>query len=716
MNEGLRALGAVDATSFRFETGRQGDRPGYSLESIRKQSDGSTQHSLKSGLRGSGQSSSSRAKGRRSGRYGHFALCVSVLRVYSGLASLIDLRLAGLVHESVIDDDAVRFRHERFLVSRLATGIVMMAGLPPFLLWRGVPSGLEVLAIASLMLPVFAAVFLSRTGNLWVAHAISSAGLTGLVVCLALMSGGVESAAAIWLVAIPLEAVVSGSRRATLAAAIIAMIGALAVALLPHLPMFSAVSMPVLDLSRNLAMPVFAITAIGHVAAQALEHLRHEGRWLARMRDNETRDHMLLSAIDDLVTWHDRNGRVIEASASSARFVGIESVRMRGYGLLDRVHVGDRPALLQTISDVAASGTPATVQFRLHLDAAAMRAEGEARVIFAEMRAHRIEGTLAGSEGSSVVAVTRDVTEHRRHAEELERARAEAERADDMKSRFLATVSHELRTPLNAIIGFSEVLSGKSAMALGPERSREYADIIGSSGRHLLDVVNALLDMSRIQSGNFDYAPEVMDVGALVRTCCDLMQLKADQGGITLLRGPEAQGVEMTADPRACRQILINLLSNAVKFTAPGGRIEVAIRRNAAHLDIVVADTGIGIGTDDLPRIGAPFFQAGGGYDRAHEGTGLGLSVVQGLVGLHGGSILIESAEREGTTVTVTLPIDCRLGTSGAPPMPIRTSLRRPLASTAPSAQVVPVRRPMGLFEPAPEVVSERYIPMQRAG
>ncbi|WP_419951139.1 ATP-binding protein [Methylobacterium sp.] len=635
-----------------------------------------------------------------------------VLRIYSGLASLIDLRLAGLVHESVIDDDAVRFRHERFLVSRLATGIVMMACLPPYLLWRGVPSGLEVLAIASLILPIFAAVFLSRTGILWVAHAISSAGLTGLVVCLAQMSGGVNSAAAIWLVAIPLEAVVSGSRRATLAAALIAMIGALVVAFLPP----GSISLPLLDLSRSLAMPVFAITAIGHVAAQALEHLRHEDRWLARMRDNELRDRMLLSAIDDLVTWHDRNGRVIDASASSTRFVGIEPGRLRGHGLLDRVHVGDRPALLQTISDVAASGKPATVQFRLHLDAAAQRAEGEPRVIFAEMRAHCIVGTLSGIEGSSVVSVTRDVSEHRRHAEELERARAEAERADDLKSRFLATVSHELRTPLNAIIGFSEVLAGQSSMTLGPERSREYAEIIGSSGRHLLDVVNALLDMSRIQSGNFDYVPEVVNVGALVRTCCDLMQLRADQGGITLVRGTDGLGIDIMADPRACRQVLINLLSNAVKFTAPGGRIEVSVRRSAAHLDIVVADTGIGIGADDLPRIGAPFFQAGSGYDRTHEGTGLGLSVVQGLVGLHGGSISIESAERQGTSVTVTLPLDCRRGSSTAPPAPIRTGIRRSTPLPSLDGTVVPVRRPMGLFDPAPEAVSERYIPMQRAG
>nr|WP_204262685.1 ATP-binding protein [Methylobacterium sp. BTF04] len=639
------------------------------------------------------------------------------MRIYGALASLFDTRLAGLVHESVIDDAAVRFRHERFLVSRLATGLVMMLGLPPYLVLRGVPTGIEALAIASLMLPVFAAVLLSRTGILWVAHAISSAGLTGLVVCLAVMTGGANSAAAIWLVAIPLEAVVSGSRRATLAASIVAMLGALAVAVLPPL----TVGSPFLEWSRALAMPVFAITAIGHVAAQAIEHLRHEGRWLARVRDNELRDRMLLSAIDDLVTWHDHNGRVLEASASAAKFVGADPTRLRGHGLLDRVHVGDRPAFLQTISDVAAGGVPATVQFRLHLDAAAIRDEGAPRVIVAEMRAHRIVGPKSGVVGSSVVAVTRDVTEHRRHAEELEHARAEAERANDVKSRFLGMVSHELRTPLNAIIGFSDVLAGEGALNLEPERTREYAGIIGNSGRHLLEVVNTLLDMSRIQSGHFDYAPETFDMTALVRTCCDLMQLKADQAGIVLVRTADATVIPINADLRACRQMLINLVSNAVKFTPAGGRVEVALRWSGTQLDIVVADTGIGIAETDLPRLGDPFFQAGSGYQRTHEGTGLGLSVVQGLVGLHGGGIRIESAEGQGTTITVTLPRDCPPSSGIVAAAPIRTAIRAPitgdsLVASAASYGAVASRRPIGLFDTASETVRESYVPLRRAG
>ncbi|TXN44235.1 HAMP domain-containing histidine kinase, partial [Methylobacterium sp. WL18] len=279
----------------------------------------------------------------------------------------------------------------------------------------------------------------------------------------------------------------------------------------------------------------------------------------------------------------------------------------------------------------------ATLPLRLHVEPAAGRPDG-ARLIHAEMRAHRIAHGPDDT-AMTVVAVTRDMTEHHRHAEELERARAEAERADAIKGRFLANVTHELRTPLNAIIGFSEVLAGEGAISLSPDQAREYAGIIGSSGHHLLGVVNTLLDMSRIQSGNFDYAPETFDAAALVQSCCDLMRLKAETAGVTLavsVPGP----IEITADLCACRQVLINLISNAVKFTPRGGRVDLSLRRGPDGLEIVVADTGVGVGEGDLPKLGTPFFQAGsGGYKRQHEGTGLGLSVVQGLVGLHGGAM-----------------------------------------------------------------------------
>ena len=647
--------------------------------------------------------------GLRSAESGHCvwspALREAVLRIFGLFASLIDARLAGLVHVSAMAEPGVRFRHERFLMSRLATGAVTMAALPPFLLWRGVPSTIEAIGIVSLFLPMLAAALLSRTGILWIAHALSSVGLTGVVVCLAAMTGGSNSAAALWLVAIPLEAVISGSKRATLAAAVIAIFGAVLVALSGQLDLV----MPGISWPSTVAMPLFAITAIGHIAAQAMEHLRREAEWHARLRDNETRDRMLLSAIDDLVTWHDPNGRVLEASASSAKFVGVEAERLRGLGLLDRVHVGDRPALLKAISDVAVDGEPALVPFRLQLE---MPGADGSRTIFAEMRAHRIESGRAGMGSPTVVAVSRNVSEHHRHAAELERARADAEHADAVKSRFLATVSHELRTPLNAIIGFSDMLSGAGAVPVSPDRVQEYAGIIASSGRHLLDVVNTLLDLSRIQSGHFELAPEPVDVDELIARCCELMQLKAKEAGIVLLRRPAQAGSQVTADTRAFRQVLINLISNAIKFTPAGGKVEVGLRLGANYLDLVVTDTGIGIAEKDLPRVGDPFFQVDSGYGRSHEGSGLGLSVVRGLVGLHGGSMSIESELGKGTIVTVTLPRVCSSASASMLSAPIRTSVRR----IGPVFDEGAGKRPIGLFDhdamPAP-ITSQ---PLLRAG
>jgi cell cycle sensor histidine kinase DivJ len=206
------------------------------------------------------------------------------------------------------------------------------------------------------------------------------------------------------------------------------------------------------------------------------------------------------------------------------------------------------------------------------------------------------------------------------------------------------------------------MLATPGSLPSTPERQREYAQIIHQSGQHLLAVVNTLLDMSKIETGNFDFVPEPFDVGAVVAGCCDLMQLKADQAGIALGREVARDLPELVADGRACRQILINLLSNAVKFTPRGGEIKVAARRRNDRLVFKVSDTGIGISAEDLPRVGDPFFQAGSAYARSHDGTGLGLSVVRGLVGLHHGDLRIESTLGQGTSVTISLPLDCRTG------------------------------------------------------
>ncbi|MCW2317939.1 His Kinase A (phospho-acceptor) domain-containing protein [Rhodoblastus acidophilus] len=230
----------------------------------------------------------------------------------------------------------------------------------------------------------------------------------------------------------------------------------------------------------------------------------------------------------------------------------------------------------------------------------------------------------------------------------------------DWRQRLLANVSHELRTPLNAIIGFSEMLANPDLAPKNPEQQREYARIINASGQHLLSIVNTILDMSKIESGVFAIEPEHFDLGALVDFSCDLVKLKAEEKHIELLAACAPNMGDIVADKRACKQILLNLLSNAVKFTPEGGKVAVSARAEGRLVVLNVSDTGIGVTPGELQRLGDPFYQARATYDRPYEGAGLGLSIVRGLVALHGGAISFASAPNEGASVTVKLPLDCR--------------------------------------------------------
>jgi two-component system, cell cycle sensor histidine kinase DivJ len=244
------------------------------------------------------------------------------------------------------------------------------------------------------------------------------------------------------------------------------------------------------------------------------------------------------------------------------------------------------------------------------------------------------------------------------------------------KGQFLATMSHELRTPLNAIIGFSELLQHAELIPAGDPRRDEYARIIHSSGQHLLEVVNAILDMSKIESGMMTVEQERVDVSSVVRSSAEFLAVKAEAKSLTILRDIADDLPEIVSDRRALKQIILNLLSNAVKFSVPGGVIAVTVVRDRDMVEIAVNDSGIGIAEADLDRIGSPFFQARQSYDREHEGTGLGLSVVRGLVGLLGGAMMMESAPGEGTRVTIRLTIAGTGSTYSSEPVPISTRVR----------------------------------------
>jgi cell cycle sensor histidine kinase DivJ len=388
-----------------------------------------------------------------------------------------------------------------------------------------------------------------------------------------------------------------------------------------------------------------------YVESLALAHLgpRHA---------EEDRYRLLAHNMSDVITLHGRNGAILFISPPAEALFGARPQDLCGDGLFNRVHVGDRPAYLAAIADSATRDETRCAEFRVRCDAG--EAEPAARFIWIEMRCRAVDQADQGHAAADreVVGILRDITQRKEREQALEQAHAQAEHANAGKSRFLATMSHELRTPLNAIIGFSDMLTNGS-LTIDAKRRHEYAHLINESGHHLLALVNRILDMSKIETGNFEITPESFAPAQVIDDCCQLLAYKAREQGIVLAVSLPDSLPEIVADKRALHQIMLNLMSNAIKFSDRGGKITVSAMVDDTNLAIIVEDTGVGIGAEDMPRIGDPFFQARSSYDRRHAGTGLGLSIVKGLLALHGGHIDIASRLGEGTRITVRLPLDC---------------------------------------------------------
>ncbi len=602
----------------------------------------------------------------------------------------------GLVHPSAQQDALSASRHRAFIAPRLIGSLVALAAFPVYLALRGVPSFLEVTVFAWLVAPILIAYFLSRTGQYESAHVLSSLALTGLVTAVAVKTGGIGSFSAIWLVVVPLEAALSASRR------VVALASTFALGAAGLLLFMGAMDLlpPATEIEREQA----ALAALGIISAAlyatglalGAESLARTSFWL--LYAEEDRYRLLARNMTDVITRHRRNGDVLFVSPAAEPLLNAKVSDLLGCGLFERVHVADRPAYLTALADAAALGEVRSVEFRVRRDAPEPGGRRSPAFIWIEMRCRPLEQALGegyGSESREVVAVMRDITERKLQEQVLEESRAEAERANAEKSRFLATMSHELRTPLNAIIGFSEMLMKEDTLLIGPERRREYAHLINGSGHHLLSVVNGILDMSKIETGNFEIFPERFAPEHVIADCCEILALKAREAGIELVVCREQKLPEVVADKRALSQIMLNLLSNAVKFSNRGGKVRISAKADGNALAVMVEDNGVGIADDDLARVGDPFFQARSSYDRRHDGTGLGLSIVKGLVALHGGHVEIQSRLGEGTRVTVYLPLDCEKA-APATPAPGKTVAELPLGRAvtvdAPSRNLVKKR------------------------
>ena len=566
----------------------------------------------------------------------------------------------ALLHPSARYDALTRARHRAFIGPRLLGSLVALAAFPVYLAIRGAPTALEVLAFAWLTAPILLSYFLSRTGRYESAHVLSSIALASLVMMIAIATGGIESFAAVWLVAIPLEAALSASRRAVGFASALAVSCVLVLIAMNYLDVLPPADAGAATRVVFMAFGIASGTLYAAGLAFGAESLSRTG--ISLLNVEEDRYRLLARNMSDVISRHSRNGAVQFISPAAEALLGVPAAGLQGHGLFDRVHVADRPAYLTALAAAALGGDAQSVEFRLRRDVAC-GPRGEARraadFIWVEMRCRPLEQTSAAetSVEPEVVAVMREITDRKIQEQALDLARTAAERADAAKTRFLATMSHELRTPLNAIIGFSEMIVQEDVLLIDAARRKEYAQLINDSGQHLLSVVNSILDMSKMQSGNFEIVPEPFAPRDVLVNGCNLLALKARENGIELVTRAPDDLPQITGDPRAFKQIVLNLVSNAIKFTERGGRVTISARVEGSRMALRVTDNGVGIAPEDLKRIGDPFFQAGKTYQRRHEGTGLGLSIVKSLVGLHGGEIDIQSKIDEGTTVTVMLPL-----------------------------------------------------------
>jgi len=562
------------------------------------------------------------------------------------------------VHPSAQYDRLAAIRHRAFIASRLFGGMAALAVFPAYLVARGAPSAVELIVFAWLVAPILIAYFLSRTGRYESAHVLSSLALAGLVTTIAVLTGGITSFAAVWLVVVPLEASLSASRRVVAIASTFALAGAGLLVLAGELGL-----LPVPDSGGHLALAKFGVVSAAlYAVGLAFGAAALARRNLSLLYAEEDRYRLLVRNMTDVITRHGSDGAVTFASPAAQSLFGCGIADLRGQGLFSRVHVADRPLYLTALGDAAALGASRSVEFRVRREGANAGGLPAVEFVWIEMRCSPLQTATIDREGHKrreVVAVLRDITERKRQEQTLDDARKEAERDSAVKSRFLATMSHELRTPLNAIIGFSDMLTKETALMLDARRRGEYAALINESGRHLLTVINDVLDLSKIETGNFQITPEPFAPASVITACCDMLAPLASEAGVTIDKAPTGNLPEMVADKRALNQILLNLLSNAIRFTDRGGKVSVGARAEAAGITFVVEDNGVGIDQNDLSRLGEPYFQANASYDRRHSGTGLGLSIVKGLVRLHGGEISISSRLGEGTRVAVHLPLDC---------------------------------------------------------
>lgn len=405
----------------------------------------------------------------------------------------------------------------------------------------------------------------------------------------------------------------------------------------------------------DIQVPGFWVTPVPVDSGQTLydvisQPMAYSESALQRERDDAL---LLLTSIFDAsevgIIVTDASRRIVKVNDSFIRIYGWEREDLVGQDALKIVAEEDREWAQKNHEQFIAEG---------------VRSTGEMRISRKNGSTANTLITTATLELSSnrrfQVTTVMDISMRKQMEMSLRYAKEQADTANHAKSSFLANMSHELRTPLNAIIGFSEMMLNETFGPLGHDKYKEYLEDVHLSARHLLEIINEVLDMSKIEAGRVELDEKEIDIRALTQSVTRIMMSRAFSSGLEIVEEIEQDLPALHADPRLVRQILINLVTNAVKYSETGGRITVrAFLNESGNMDIVVQDTGVGIPADKIAEAMEPFSQVNDPvHARGFQGTGLGLPLAKAMTELHGGSLTLESEVNVGTTVTVRFPSD----------------------------------------------------------
>ncbi|MFP4004726.1 MAG: PAS domain-containing sensor histidine kinase [Alphaproteobacteria bacterium] len=575
------------------------------------------------------------------------------------------------VHPRVRGDACAARRHRAFALAHLGAGTVAGVCFVFYAVMSGPIGTAEAVAGFWLVSPAGIAFLPRLTGSLTAACTVSTVNLTALISYLSLITGGLNSFLLVWLIIVPLEAALSGSRRLVVAAIVLC---ALALAVLAALELAGLPAIVLTESATAALRSAVILLALAYAGSAALVLQRSQSDLAAAARRGEARYRLLADHALDMISRHGPDGRLRFVSPACMSILGYAPEELEGLAAASLIHPQDRRRVQTAFSRAIYFGENATIEYRhQRRNGSYVWLETRCRPVPVKTEEGGDPAPVRGPRAPAydLIAVTRDISRRKTQEAELCEARDAAESANQAKSRFLAGMSHELRTPLNAILGFSEVMKAEMFGALGHRHYLDYAHHIHESGEHLRDLIDGVLDLSKIEAGKYRLNLEPVDVADLVDRVLRTLSVTAEQAEVTLERHVQPGLPRVNADRRAVRQMLLNLASNAVKFTPRGGKVAVAARLAGKAMVLEVRDTGIGIPAAELGRLAQPFEQAESVHRRrearadefapAPAGTGLGLAIVKSLAHLHGGALNIDSTPGRGTRVHVTLPV-CEAG------------------------------------------------------